>query len=68
MKKLAPTVRYRSAKTGRFVSRAFAQRHRATTVSERRGADPQLVKRAIETLESAHRGADGMLIQEKPTC
>ena len=37
--KPSPGVTYRSAKTGRFVSRAFALRHKATTVGEkRRGA------------------------------
>ena len=35
-KRPALIVRYRSAKTGRFVSRAFALRHKATTVSEKR--------------------------------
>ena len=35
-KRPAPIVRYRSAKTGRFVSRAFALRHKSTTVSEKR--------------------------------
>ena len=35
MSRAAKPVRYRSAKTGRFVSRAFALRHKATTVSEK---------------------------------